>query len=567
MALRDYQSAAVDALWQYFTLHDGNPLVAMPTGTGKSHVTAGFIQRACCTYWPQRIMILTHVEELIRQNHAKLLEAWPTAPAGVYSASMGRKEHQYPITFAGIASVHRYPALFGHVDLVIIDEAHLVNVRTDTMYSAFLKALRTVNPKLKVVGLSATCFRMGTGHLTNGGLFTDVAFDLTTIKGFTWLLQQGYMAPLVTRRTAYQFDLEGLRRDRFGEFVQQDLTDKVDNDDVTYAALQEVCEAGADRASWLAFGFSVHHVEEMVRILHSLGVDAVPIHSKLSSDVRRQNYTAFKNGDVRCAVSMNAMTTGIDVPQVDLLAVLRPTNSAALWVQMLGRGTRPVYASGHDLATADGRHAAMQASGKVNCLALDFAGNTARLGPINDPVLPKPPGMRKGAPGAAPVKVCPVCSAYNHTLARQCEACGLVFERHVNINPTASGLEVMSVLVDPPTVKALDVAHVTYVSHEPKRNRFLKADDTRRRPPVLRVTYFMPNMLEHKPVTEFVLLQSDGAARARAEAWWRARAGKHADVPDTVEEALVHVNTLRVPKKVNVWVNKKPYPEVMSHEY
>src|SRR4029079_8138707 len=100
---------------------------------------------------------------------------------------------------------------------------------------------------------------------------------------------------------------------------------------------------------------------------------------------------ALRAGEVRALVNNNILTTGYDDPTIDLIMVLRPTMSVVLWVQMLGRGTRPVFPPGYDSETLEQRMAAIMASGKFDCLVLDYAGNTRRLGPINDPVIPAPP--------------------------------------------------------------------------------------------------------------------------------------------------------------------------------
>ena len=134
---RSYQTEAVSSIYSYFSTKKGNPVVAMPTGTGKSVVIAMFLESVFRQYPSQRIMILTHVKELIQQNYEKLITLWPFAPAGIYSSGLSRKDVNAPITFAGIASVAKKWALFGHIDLVLIDEAHLVNPKEITMYKAF----------------------------------------------------------------------------------------------------------------------------------------------------------------------------------------------------------------------------------------------------------------------------------------------------------------------------------------------------------------------------------------------------------------------------------------------
>jgi DNA repair protein RadD len=165
---RWYQEEAIKSIFSYFMENDGNPIIALPTGTGKSIVIADFVKKVFSYYQGQRVMMLTHVKELIKQDYQKLIDVWPTAPAGIYSAGLNRRDHLYPITFAGIASVHKKPELFGKQDLAIIDECHLVSARSNTMYLKFIDAMRAINPALKVIGLTATKYRLGQGLLTEG---------------------------------------------------------------------------------------------------------------------------------------------------------------------------------------------------------------------------------------------------------------------------------------------------------------------------------------------------------------------------------------------------------------
>ena len=267
--LRYYQEDSISALYHYFMTNHGNPVVALPTGTGKSIVIAEFIRGVFQHYPGQRIMMLTHVKELIEQNFEKLITLWPSAPSGIYSSGMKRKDTSCPITFAGIASVHSKAAEFGHIDLVLIDECHLVSPNSSTMYNGFLAKLRERNPWLKVVGFSATPYRLGLGLLTDGGLFTDICHDLTGMEAFNRLVAEGYLAPLVPKRTRMEYDTSDVKV-QGGEFVQRDLQVAVDKDALTYAAVQEMLEYGQDRAHWLIFASGIEHAEHVGAALDSL---------------------------------------------------------------------------------------------------------------------------------------------------------------------------------------------------------------------------------------------------------------------------------------------------------
>jgi DNA repair protein RadD len=223
IVLRQYQKYAVNSIFEYFKAgNKGNPLVLLPQGTGKSVVIADFVREAI-TQWPgTRIMMLTHVKELIEQNYAKLLSIWPTAPAGIFSAGLGAKDAFYPITFGGVSSVAKCktPSIFGKIDLLIIDECHLVSPNDATEYNRIIKQLKKVNPFLKVIGFTATDFRLGHGKLTeNDHLFTDVAVNMTTLDGFNWFFDEGYLVRLVPKRTKLTVDSSKIKM-RQGEFVE-----------------------------------------------------------------------------------------------------------------------------------------------------------------------------------------------------------------------------------------------------------------------------------------------------------------------------------------------------------
>jgi len=554
--LRDYQLDARQALWDYFGEHSGNPLVLMPTGTGKSIVIGDFV-RSALQAWPQtRILAITHVETLIQQNYAKLLELWPSAPAGVHSAGLNRRDTMHQIIFAGIQSIYDKPALFFWVDLIIIDEAHLVSPRDETMYQAFIDKMRAVNPKLKIIGLTATDWRLGLGKLTANGIFTDVAIDMTTPAAWNYFVDQGYLAPLYSKRTQLRLSDEGLRVSG-GEYVLSQMQHALDQQDLTKQAVEEMLYWGQGRNCWLVFATGVSHCEHVAEMLNDHGVEAIAIHSKCKDAQQRLN--DFKAGKYRAAVSMNKLTTGVDAPQVDLIGVLRFTRSSSLWVQMLGRGTRPAYAPGYALDSAEQRLAAIAAGAKAQgCLVLDFAHNTERLGPINNPVISAPKGKRKrNESQGAPVRVCPQCAEYVHASRSICPACGYEFGIVLHIDGRASDLEVMTRDAQPePVVELVSIDRVTY--HYRKRRNSDK-------PPSLRVSYYTPGDVPQR-FEEWICFEHSGNARRRAEDWWRDRCPEGWPAPDSIADAIKLTEHLRIPRQLKVWTNA-PRPRVMGYVY
>jgi DNA repair protein RadD len=545
---RWYQSEAEYSIFEYFAQGNvGNPVIALPTGTGKSHIIGNFL-RHTFGYWPnQRVMMLTHVKELITQNAQKLMNIWPHAPLGIYSAGLNSRDMIMPIVFGGIQSVSKaikrslaepsniplHMQHFGFRDLVLIDEAHLLGPSEDTMYQYTLSELKRINRNLKVIGFTATPYRLKQGMITEDGLFTDVAYDMTDITGFNRLIAEGYISPLIPKRTKIEIDVSNVGLSA-GDFNSKQLAAVVDKDEITYAAVKETIEYGYDRKSWLVFATSIENSEHVAAMFQSMGVSCAATHSDLSAAENTKRIEAFKSGELRAIVNNNKLTTGFDHPPIDLIVMLRPTMSPGLWVQMLGRGTRP---------SPD--------TGKTNCLVLDFAGNTRRLGPINDPMKPRKPG--KGTPGEAPVRICSACGVYNHASARTCVVCGYEFPIETKIFATADASELLR--IEQPIVEYFPVTKVIYNLHEKKDKEGIKTS-----PPTIKVSYFCGFQM----FNEWICLEHKGLAGHKARSWWRQR--HTSEPPNTTREALYYVSSLRVPSRIRVWTNKR-YPEILSHEF
>jgi DNA repair protein RadD len=325
-----------------------------------------------------------------------------------------------------------------------------------------------------------------------------------------------------------------------GDFDASQLQAAVDQYGITYQCSREIMEYAANRRSWLIFASGVEHAEHVAQCLQTLGINAAAVHSKISKEKRDERITSFKNGTLRCIVNNDILTTGFDHPGLDFIGMLRPTTSAGLWVQMLGRGTRPVYAPNYNVETKEGRHAAIAASFKKNCLVLDFAGNTRRLGPINDPLIPKK-RVKGATPGVAPIKICPKCGVYNHANAIRCEnpACDCIFERQAKLSQEASQAELIR--SDLPVYHELKVDRTIYTK------QLLKG-----KPPAMKVSYFCG--LDH--VSEMLFFENHGSfARTAARRWWRVR--NSSEPPETVDDALKMQEYLREPKALKVHYNIK----------
>lgn len=471
--LRDYQQRTIDMLYQWFREgNKGNPCLMLPTGSGKSHIVAALCKDAIKS-WPQtRILMLTHQKELIEQNAEKMRQHWPGAPLGIYSASVGRRDEGEPITFAGIQSVRNKSSMIGRVDLIIIDECHMVSHRDEGSYRNLIKELREINPNIRVIGLTASPYRLGHGLITEGeGLFDDIIEPVTIEE----LIHKGYLAPLRSKITREKLDVTGVKK-RGGEYVESDLQRAVDTAEHNSAVVDEVISLADGRKSWLFFCSGVNHAQHIAEILNDRGIVASCVTGATPKKERERILDDFKSGEIQAVTNANVLTTGFDAPDIDLIAMLRPTMSATLYIQMAGRGMRPKSHTDH-------------------CLFLDFAGVVAQHGPI---VNVRPPKKGGNGDGVAPVKVCPECDELVHLSVMKCPSCGHQFE-----SPEKTY-----------TLHSDDIMGVHGIEMPVTSWRWRKHTSKTSGKDMLAVTYY--GALSDKPVTEYLTVTHGGVVGQKA---------------------------------------------------
>jgi DNA repair protein RadD len=399
---RDYQRAAVDAIYSYWEKPKSkHGIVVIPTAGGKSLVMALLIKELS-ERWPgTRILCLTHVQELIEQDHAELIDSWPEAPAGIYSAGLGRKDHAAPILFAGIQSIEKTANLLNPPpEIVLVDECHLIPRNEQTRYMRTLDILAVMYPSLRVVGFTATPYRMDSGwlHKGDGAMFQDIIYSVEP----QYLIDQGYLAPVFARAGAVKIDTSSVHK-RGGEFISGELEKAAMSGDTTAVAVADFIERGRDRKKWLVFVTGLAHAEQVYQAVINEGVTADVVTGTTPKAQRKKIVEEFKCGQIKCLINIDVLTTGFNCRDLDMIVMLRPTGSPSLYVQMVGRGMRT-------------------APGKTDCLLLDFSANVVRHGPI-DAVDPEAPGKGEGV---APAKEC-VCGAIIAAGFRVCPVCGHEF--------------------------------------------------------------------------------------------------------------------------------------------
>lgn len=540
-AERPYQREARIAVYEAWRSGEvRNPLVEIGTAGGKSVIIANMMQECVQAFPDTRIVMVTHVKELVKQNYLRLkgdekegiAGIWEDAPAGIYSAGLKRKELHAPILFAGIQSIYKKAYDIQGCDIMIIDEAHLVPHHGEGQYRQFIDECLACKPYMKIVGFTASPFRLSSGMLTEPFRGTAPLFDsIVYSKPYVSLLQDGYVAPLVTRGAVNKIDTSNVGL-RGGEFIQKDLAAVTDRDDINAKVVAEIVEAAAERGTWLVFCVSVAHAYHIRDLIRQYGITCEAVTDETPSGERDRIIEDFRAGKIRCLTNKDILTTGTDIPSIDYIALLRATQSPGLLLQVVGRGVR-------------------LNEGKTNCLVMDFGSNFTRLGPIDQL------SVRKSDAGPsekreAPAKECPKCQEIVPAGRIQC-ACGYEWPRNTfaNLSETASDAPILSTYSKPEWYDVTAVEYHRHYSNNPGK------------PDSLRVIYRLGLT---KTASEWISVEGIGGARRRAEEWWARRDRTGTPCPADVRTALLMADDLRKPGRVMLVRNGK-YHEVVAHDF
>ncbi len=404
-SLRPYQADSVKAVVQYFRKSSVPALIVLPTGAGKSLVIAELARLA-----KGRVLVLAHVKELVEQNHAKY-ESYGLE-GSIYSAGLGRKETRHQVVFASVQSVVRNLDTFANqFSLLIIDECHRVPDNTSSSYRKVISHLQSINSGIKVLGLTATPYRLGMGWIyqyhTRGlvrseepRFFRDCIFELP----IRYLLDEGFLTPAkLIDAPILSYDFSQLTPASTGRYKESELDLVIEQSKrATPQIVQQIISQAQRRHGIMIFAATVRHAKEILGLLPK-GECALVI-GDTDTQERDRIILAFKNRNIKFLVNVSVLTTGFDAPHVDLIAILRPTESVSLYQQIVGRGLR-------------------LSEGKSECLVLDYAGNSYDL---YQPEIGNP----KPAPDSEIITIpCPACG-FNNSFWGKLDAKGFLLEHY-----------------------------------------------------------------------------------------------------------------------------------------
>ncbi|RVI59943.1 DEAD/DEAH box helicase family protein [Sinorhizobium meliloti] len=542
---RYYQNEAVQAVFDYWEEEAGHPLVDMATGTGKSGTLAMLIARLLSGWAHLRVFVVTHVEELVEGNFKEYIGMCPFAPAGLFAASLGRRDARSQVLFGQLQTVHDKAAQIGHVDVLMIDEVHLVPSDGNTMYRKLIAALMAINPDMKIVGFTATPYRLDSGRLDEGDdrLFDRVVYTYSLAQG----IEDGYLTRLTSKPSEVKYDMTGVHR-LGGDFKKSDLAKATDKEELTRAAVNEIMAYAntENRKTAIIFCNGIDHATHVRDEIRAHGKTCEVLSGKTPKGERRKIIEDLKAGRLWGCTNDNVLSTGTNIPGVDLIADMAPTESCNRYVQRAGRGTRVVWPAGFDFnsATKEERKAAIERGPKPNCRYMNFAGNIERHGPV-DCVTPKKPGSGQGE---APIKLCMQCEEICAAGARVCPNCGAEFEFEEKPKFTArpTDVAILATVAEPETRK---VSSRTFKFHEGKADK----------PPSVKITY----LCGLTSINEWACPQHKGFAKTKADRLWLHFGGQR-PFPSTPLEWLQRQDELAPVDEIMVKPNGK-YWDVVGH--
>jgi DNA repair protein RadD len=599
-ALRDYQQKAIDSVYKYLGEKPGNPCVVLPTGAGKTPVIAT-ICRDAVVAWNGRVLVLAHVKELLQQAADKLRAICPMVKFGIYSAGLGKRETDAPVIIAGIQSVYDKGATLGRFDLIIVDEAHFIpegkakgrgtvaellegeTSGNEGRYKRLIADLQEINPDLRVIGLTATHYRMTSGAICKPeNILNEVCYEI----GVKVLINRGFLSRMVSKAATNHIDSSILRIVR-GEFDQAQAEAAFDA--VAEAATAEILEKTQGRRSVLIFAQNIKHAKyiagiirkrngdldneaakqlapaseagyavgdlfekmvaadylddheqpaEAVRALACGAFSVAEVYGDTPAAVRSEVLRRFKLGEIQYVVNVGVLTTGFDAPNVDAVALVRAFYSPGEYYQSVGRGLRIC-------------------EGKTDCLVLDFGENVKRHGPIDCIQIRAAGSKSKGETNGG--KECPECNSVMPIGFAVCTDCGYAFTSASSGGTHSKTAGEDDIISGKPKLERLEVMATTYRIHTKKG-----ADENA--PKTLRVSY-QTSMTDS--VSEWVCIEhaEGGFAHNKACDWWADRC--YLPIPASVAEAYAMACQGWLAEPVAITQRTRAgerFPEIAKHE-
>lgn len=415
MTLRHYQKDAHDAAINFMKKSTETCLIEAEGGSGKSHIIAA-IADTFHKISGKHVLCTAPNVDLVKQNNSKFLATGNHA--SIFSASIS-KSLRWPVVFGTPITIgneiHRFCDKFG---LIVIDEAHGI---TPTI-KKIINSIKERNKNLRVIGLSATPYRLGTGYIyeldENGKPSPESACidpyfkqKIYTIKGRE-LIEQGFLTPPVIGAIhADSYETLNMRVNSMGKFYQEDIDKAYSGQErKTSRIIADIVEQSRFRRGVMIFASTVEHAKECMKSLppelsRMIGGDV-----NMGTNNRKRLVSDFREMKFKYLVSVGTMTTGVDFPHVDVIALLRPSESIALLRQIILRGARLFQ-------------------DKPDFLILDYCQAIERHCPDHDIFNPQIKAFKSKGESEPIIAICPDCNTENEFTPRRNEE-GFKIDEH-----------------------------------------------------------------------------------------------------------------------------------------
>ena len=402
-----FQQDAVDSYIAYLKkIKKGNGVLVMPTGSGKSYTLCELIKIFAGEH-NGRVLVVSHTKKIVKQDYDSACKLWPEGKKlfGINSDGLGMRSTKRKVLFCGIQSVYKSAKEIDKVNLLIVDEAHKINMLDAIQYKGFIKDLLEINPNMRICGLTATEYRMGTGLIygpSSSQIFDDLVYRANTKE----LIKQGYLAkPIIPKvEEEARIDIEGLpvSSGPNKDYLEPELMERVNIKSLIDIQTAKVLDETEGHESIASFAVNIEHAESIAESYRKLGETSVAVvHSKTEGD-SDELVEDFENGKIRVLVSVNMFIEGFDAPNILVLDVRKPTKSPGRYVQMIGRGFRLCVEIG-----------------KKAFKVFDFAMNVAEHGPVDEVS-----GDYRGESCQSKNKQCKMCDEFYHPRLSKCPFCG-----------------------------------------------------------------------------------------------------------------------------------------------
>jgi DNA repair protein RadD len=410
MRLRKYQNEAVETIYSAFENRENFTLIQAATGSGKTVIFCHLIRKILseCSY--ARIAVIAHRRELIMQARDKMLKVDPDADIGIACSSLEKKKTVDKNITIGTIQTLANQSKCAPFNYIIIDEVHRLPTKDKkSQMGSFLISMLEKNPGLKVLGVTATPYRMNHGYIYGDLCKTPYAnwFKKKNFSiGIDDLQEQKFLCDYLymVAEGSIGKELESVSLNSFGEYKTEDLENKVIKHEHLQSAVKTLESQALDRRSIVIFCVSILHAEKMKEVFLDSGIYTESIHSEMPIEARDRILEDFNQGKIRILTNVNVLTEGWDAPRTDCIMLCRPTLSAALYVQMVGRGLRTF-------------------EGKKDCMVLDLANCFQTHGSVKFPVIKHYTDYEDKDSMAINERNCPHCKEIIPLASIECPYC------------------------------------------------------------------------------------------------------------------------------------------------